>query len=99
MLERKGVETAEQAVAQGHLVDLLHEQLALTERRIGPGERDTLDVEGDAHAVDPGDPFAVEEVLPKLFLSSRVKRMARLCLPGVIGSSLMNWVYIFSRPT
>src|SRR5207253_5232332 len=59
MLEREGVDATQEPVPDVHGSDLVDEELAPPERRVGAGVRDTLDVEWDPNPVDSGDLAAV----------------------------------------
>src|SRR5436190_7211545 len=63
VLEREGVDAAEEAVPDVHGIHLVDEELAPPERRVHAGVRHALDIERDPDPVDPGDLTAVDEVL------------------------------------
>lgn len=52
VVKRERVDDGDETVRQRYRVDLLDEQLPGAERRERPGERDSLDVDGDADLVD-----------------------------------------------
>src|SRR5215204_6672016 len=63
VLEREGVEQAEQAVADDQVVDLLAEILPGAQRRVDAGVRLALDVKRHTYAVNVRDQGSVEEVV------------------------------------